>query len=62
MRLCLLANAPMPAGTFLSRRVPTELNTADVFTKTLGEDSIYNLRPGLTGYGELPPVPEPLPT
>ena len=44
------------------RRVPTELNTADVFTKTLGEDSIYNLRPGLTGYGELPPVPEPLPT
>ena len=44
------------------RRVPTELNTADVFTKTLGEDSIYNLRAGLTGYGELPPVPEPLPT
>ena len=44
------------------RRVPTELNTADVFTKTLGEDSIYNLRPGLTGYGELPPVPEALPT
>ena len=44
------------------RRVPTELNTSDVFTKTLGEDSIYNLRPGLTGYGDLPPVPEPLPT
>jgi hypothetical protein len=44
------------------RRVPTELNTADVFTKTLGDVSIYSLRPGLTGYGDLPPVPAPLPT
>ena len=44
------------------RRVPTADNTSDVFTKTLGEVDIYRLRPGLTGYGELPPIPEALPT
>ena len=39
------------------RRVDTDDNTADVFTKTLGTDVITRLRPGLTGYGPLPPIP-----
>ena len=39
------------------RRVDTDGNTADVFTKTLGTDVITRLRPGLTGYGPLPPIP-----
>eukprot|EP01043_Picozoa_sp_COSAG02_P039364 COSAG02_NODE_3102_length_7368_cov_92.599120_6_plen_84_part_00 len=44
------------------RRVPTKDNTSDVFTKTLGADDINRLRPGLTGYGPLPSIPEPMPT
>ena len=43
------------------RRVPTKDNTSDVFTKTLGKDDIDRLRPGLTGYGPLPPIPDALP-
>ena len=43
------------------RRVPTKDNTSDIFTKTLGADDIARLRPGLTGYGPLPPIPEALP-
>ena len=31
------------------RRVATDDNTADVFTKTLGTDVMTRLRPGLTG-------------
>ena len=44
------------------RRVPTKDNTSDVFTKTLGVDDINRLRPGLTGYGPLPMIPESMPT
>lgn len=44
------------------RRVPTKDNTSDVFTKTLGADDINRLRPGLTGYGPLPSIPESMPT
>jgi hypothetical protein len=44
------------------RRVPTADNTSDIFTKTLGEVDITRLRPGLTGYGPLPPVPDAMPT
>ena len=44
------------------RRVPTKDNTSDVFTKTLGVDDINRLRPGLTGYGPLPVIPESMPT
>ena len=44
------------------RRVPTDDNTADVFTKTLGADVIDRLRPGLTGYGPLPLIPNAMPT
>ena len=44
------------------RRVPTKDNTSDVFTKTLGTEDIVRLRPGLTGYGPLPVVPESMPT
>ena len=43
------------------RRVATKDNTSDVFTKTLGKDDIDRLRPGLTGYGPLPPIPDALP-
>ena len=43
------------------RRVPTKDNTSDIFTKTLGVDDIERLRPGLTGYGPLPPIPSALP-
>ena len=45
-----------------NRRVPTKDNTSDVFTKTLGTEDIVRLRPGLTGYGPLPVVPESMPT
>ena len=44
------------------RRVATKDNTSDVFTKTLGTDDINRLRPGLTGYGPLPVIPESMPT
>ena len=44
------------------RRVPTADNTSDVFTKTLGETDIIRLRPGLTGYGPLPNIPDAMPT
>ena len=44
------------------RRVPTDDNTSDVFTKTLGVDVIDRLRPGLTGYGPLPLIPNAMPT
>ena len=44
------------------RRVPTDDNTSDVFTKTLGADVIDRLRPGLTGYGPLPLIPNAMPT
>ena len=44
------------------RRVDTEDNTSDVFTKTLGVDDNNRLRPGLTGYGPLPMIPESMPT
>ena len=44
------------------RRVPTKDNTSDVFTKTLGPEDITRLRPGLTGYGPLPPIPDAMPT
>jgi hypothetical protein len=43
------------------RRVPTDDNTSDVFTKTLGYDVVKRLRPGLTGYGPLPTIPESMP-
>ena len=43
------------------RRVPTKDNTSDIFTKTLGAEDIERLRPGLTGYGPLPPIPSALP-
>ena len=43
------------------RRVDTNDNTADVFTKTLGKDVMTRLRPGLTGYGPLPPIPSKTP-
>ena len=43
------------------RRVDTIDNTADVFTKTLGTDVMTRLRPGLTGYGPLPPIPSKTP-
>ena len=48
--------SPMP------RRVPTKDNTSDVFPKSLGTEDIVRLRPGLTGYGPLPVVPESMPT
>ena len=44
------------------RRVPTADNTSDIFTKTLGETDIIRLRPGLTGYGPLPNIPDAMPT
>ena len=37
-------------------------NTSDIFTKTLGETDIIRLRPGLTGYGPLPNIPDAMPT
>jgi hypothetical protein len=40
------------------RRVDTVLNTSDIFTKSLGSVDIDRLRPGLTGYGKLPPIPD----
>ena len=43
------------------RRVDTDDNTADVFTKTLGTDVMTRLRPALTGYGPLPPIPSKTP-
>ena len=49
-------------GIIDPRRVATKDNTSDVFTKTLGADDINRLRPGLTGYGPLPPIPESMPT
>ena len=41
--------------------MPTKDNTSDIFTKTLGKDDIDRLRPGLTGYDPLPPIPDALP-
>ena len=38
--------------------MPTVDNLADVFTKTLKENDMDRLRPGLTGYGRLPEIPE----
>ena len=40
------------------RRVDTIWNTSDVFTKGLPSVDIERLRPGLTGYGKLPPIPD----
>lgn len=45
-------------GIVSPRRVPTVSNLSDVFTKTLKEVDMSRLRPGLTGYGPLPPIPE----
>jgi hypothetical protein len=45
-------------GIVSPRRVPTVHNLSDVFTKTLKEDDMGRLRPGLTGYGPLPEIPE----
>ena len=43
------------------RRVATIENTADIFTKSLKEVDIKRLRPGMTRYGKLPPIPDALP-
>jgi hypothetical protein len=45
-------------GIVSPRRVPTVNNLSDVFTKTLKENDMDRLRPGLTGYGPLPEIPE----
>ena len=45
-------------GIVETRRVPTEDNTSDVFTKSLGSDVLRRLLPGLTGYGDIPPIPD----
>jgi hypothetical protein len=45
-------------GIVETRRVATEDNTSDVFTKSLGSDVLQRLLPGLTGYGEIPTIPD----
>ena len=45
-------------GIVSPRRVPTIDNLCDVFTKTLKAVDMDRLRPGLTGYGPLPSIPE----
>ena len=45
-------------GIICPRRVPTVHNISDVFTKTLKDVDMRRLRPGLTGYGPLPPIPK----
>ena len=45
-------------GIVSPRRVPTVSNLSDVFTKTLKEVDMSRLRPGLTGYGPLPSIPD----
>ena len=44
------------------RRVDTVANTSDLFTKSVKEATMKLLRPGLTGYGDLPPIPDKAPT
>ena len=48
-------------GIVCPRRVSTLDNTSDIFTKSLKEADIQRLRPGMTGYGELPPIPDAAP-
>ena len=43
-------------------RANAVLSDRRVSTKTLGTEDIVRLRPGLTGYGPLPVVPESMPT
>jgi hypothetical protein len=45
-------------GIICPRRVPTIDNLSDVFTKTLKDVDMSRLRPGLTGYGSLPDIPD----
>jgi hypothetical protein len=45
-------------GIICPRRVPTIDNLSDVFTKTLKDVDMSRLRPGLTGYGPLPDIPD----
>ena len=44
------------------RRVDTVANTSDLFTKSVKEATMKLLRPGLTGYGDMPPIPDKAPT
>ena len=48
-------------GIVCPRRVATLDNTSDIFTKSLKEADIKRLRPGMTGYGDLPPIPDAAP-
>lgn len=45
-------------GIISPRRIPTSDNLSDVFTKTLKGTDMDRLRPGLTGYGPLPEIPD----
>ena len=38
------------------------MSSVKFMSKTLGTEDIVRLRPGLTGYGPLPVVPESMPT
>ena len=49
-------------GIVCPRRVPTVNNLSDVFTKTLKDVDMSRLRPGLTGYGPLPQIPDKPPS
>ena len=44
------------------RRVPTEDNISDIFTKALSEPLIERFRGVLTGYEQVPEPPPPMPS
>ena len=46
-------------GDICPRRIDTTENVSDVFTKSLGWQTLDPLRDNLTGYGQLPELPAP---
>jgi hypothetical protein len=51
----------LESGAISTRRVGTKDNLSDLFTKASSREEIRRLRDGLTGYGDLLPLPNPPP-
>ena len=51
----------LESGAISTRRVGTKENLSDLFTKASSREEIRRLRDGLTGYGDLLPLPAPPP-